>query len=128
MITSLRQNRPLTLLLILSFILAMFTLNNYGESWDEMKLYRYAADSLEAYVTWFQHGTIPVTGDRFENYGPAFVMFTRLIAKTFTRIVPSVKAVDVQHLIYFIMFLVGVWAFHQLAARWMSRNAALGGT
>jgi hypothetical protein len=123
-----KQNRPLTILLILSFLIAVFTLNDYGESWDELKLYNYAADSLEAYVTWFQHGTIPVTGDRFENYGPVFVMFTRIIAKTFTRIVPSVKAVDIQHLVYFLMFLVGVWAFHQLARRWMSRNAALGAT
>jgi len=123
-----KQNRPLTLLLILSFLIAVFTLNDYGESWDELKLYNYAADSLEAYVTWFQHGTIPVTGDRFENYGPVFVMFTRIIAKTFTRIVPSVQAVDIQHLVYFLMFLVGVWAFHQLALRWMSRNAALGAT
>jgi len=123
-----KQNIPLTILLVLSFLIASFTLTDYGESWDEMKLYNYAADSLEAYVTWFQHGTIPVTGDRFENYGPVFVMFTRIIAKTVTRIVPGVQDVDIQHLVYFLMFLVGVWTFYQLAARWMSRNAAFGAT
>ncbi len=128
MITSIRQNRPLTILLALSIIIGILTLNDYGESWDEMKLYRYADDSLEAYGTWFTHGTIPVTGDRFENYGPAFVMFTRIITKTSTRIIPSLHAVDIQHLVYFIMFLMGIWAFYQLALRWMSRNAALGAT
>lgn len=121
-----KQNRPLTILLVLSFIIAVLTLNDYGESWDEMKLYRYAADSLEAYGTWVQHGTIPVTGDRFENYGPAFVMFTAILTKGMRQVIPAIHSVDVQHFVYFLMFLVGVWAFYQLVTRWMSRNAALG--
>ncbi|HSA99337.1 MAG TPA: hypothetical protein VLE49_01720 [Anaerolineales bacterium] len=123
-----KQNRALIILLILSFVIALLTLNDYGESWDEMKLYRYAGNSLEAYATWPQHGTIPFTGDRFENYGPAFLMFTSIITKTLTRIIPGLVSVDVQHLVYFLMFLLGMWAFYQLAARWMSRNAALGAT
>jgi hypothetical protein len=123
-----KQNLHLTILLVLSLLTGFLTLNDYGESWDEFKLYRYAADSLEAYVMWSQHGTIPITGDRFENYGPAFVMFTRMITKTFTQVFPEVQEVDVQHLVYFLTFLLGVWAFYHLAARWMSRNAALGAT
>src|SRR5919108_2194811 len=123
-----KQNRPLTLLLIVSLIIGILTVNDYGESWDELKLYDYAADSLNAYATWFQHGTIPVTGDRFENYGPFFVMLTRIITKAFTQVFPAIQEVDVQHLVYFLTSLVGVWAFYQLAARWMSHNAALGAT
>ena len=123
-----KQNIPLVILLILSFIIGIFTFNDYGESWDELKLYDYAADSMEAYVSWFQHGTIPVTGDRFENYGPFFVMLTRIITKTFTSIFPTLSEVDVQHFVYFTAFLVGMWAFYQLALRWMSRNAAFGAT
>jgi hypothetical protein len=123
-----KQNPALALLLALSLLIASFTLTDYGESWDELKLYDYAADSLKAYRMWPQHGTIPVTGDRFENYGPFFVMLTRTIAKTSTRVIPSLLEVDVQHLVYFLAFLLGVWAFYQLAARWMSRNAAFGAT
>src|SRR5829696_7051993 len=123
-----KPNISLTILLALSLVIGVLTLNDYGESWDELKLYDYAADSLDAYETWFQHGTIPVTGDRFENYGPFFVMGTRILTKTFTQILPGVQEVDVQHLVYFLTFLVGVWAFHQLAVRWMSRNAASGAT
>jgi len=123
-----RQNLPLTILLTLSFIIGILTLNDYGESWDELKLYNYAADSREAYVMWPQHGTIPITGDRFENYGPAFVMFTSLVAKAFAQFLPAVKSVDVQHLVYFLTFLISIWAFYQLSNRWMSRNAALGAT
>src|SRR5512147_898797 len=121
-----KQNRPLIILLVLSFLIAILTLRDYGESWDEMKLYRYAGNSLEAYVTWPQHGTIPFTGDRFENYGPAFLMVTSILTKTATHLLPGIKSVDVQHLVYFLMFLLAMWAFYQLPSRWMSRNAAFG--
>lgn len=123
-----QRNLPVTILLVLSFLIAVLTLNDYGESWDELKLYDYAADSMQAYVMWLQHGTIPVTGDRFENYGPFFLVLTRIITKTFTQILPAVREVDVQHMVYFLVFLVGVWAFYQLAARWMNRIAAFGST
>jgi hypothetical protein len=123
-----KQNRPLTILLGLSLLLGILTLDDYGESWDELKLYDYAADSLEAYTMWFQQGAIPVTGDRFENYGPFFLMTTRMITKAFEKIAPSVQEVDVQHFVYFITLLAGVWAFYQLATRWMSHNAAFGAT
>lgn len=123
-----KQNLPLGILLVLGLIVGLFTLNEYGESWDELKLYDYAADSLAGYTTWFQHGTIPVTGDRFENYGPFFVMLTRVVTKGFVQVVPSVLEVDVQHLVYFLTFLAGIWAFHHLASRWMSHNAAFGAT
>ena len=123
-----KSNFPLTILLALGLIIGILTLNDYGESWDELKLYDYAADSLEAYRMWFQQGTIPVTGDRFENYGPFFVMLTRLITRTVVQVFPELQEVDVQHLIYFISFLAGMCAFYQLASRWISRNAALGTT
>ena len=123
-----KQNLLPTILLALGLIIGIATLNDYGESWDELKLYDYAADSLVAYRMWFQQGTIPVTGDRFENYGPFFVMLTRLITKTVVQVFPELQEVDVQHLIYFISFLAGMWAFYQLASRWISRNAALGTT
>ena len=123
-----KQQLPLNILLVLALLIGLLTLNDYGESWDEMKLYDYAADSLEAYGTWLQHGTVPVTGDRFENYGPFFVMLTRIVTKAFTQIFPAVQEVDVQHFVYFLTFLLGVWAFYQLAIRWMSYNAAFGAT
>jgi hypothetical protein len=123
-----KQHLPLTILLALSLVIGILTLNDYGESWDELKLYDYAADSIDAYTTWFQHGTIPVTGDRFENYGPFFVMSTRIITKAFVRVIPSLQEVDVQHFVYFLSFLVGVWAFYQLAIRWMGPSAAFGAT
>lgn len=123
-----KQNLSLTILLALSLIVGCLTLNNYGESWDELKLYDYAADSLKAYTMWPQHGTIPVTGDHFENYGPAFMMFTTILRKAGKQIFPNAQSVDIQHFVYFVTFLIGIWAFYQLATRWMSQKAAFGAT
>lgn len=121
-----KHNLALTMLLALSVLTGMLTLTDYGESWDELKLYDYADNSLVAYSTWFQHGTIPLTGDRFENYGPFFVMLTRIIAKAIAGVIPAIQEVDVQHLVYFVSFLAGIGAFYRLAVRWMSRKAAFG--
>ena len=123
-----KQSVAFSILLTLSLVIGAVTLTHYGESWDELNLYKYAERSLEAYITWPQHGVIPVTGDRFENYGPVFVMFTSIVTNTFTRIFPAVQAVVVQHFVYFLTFLVGVWAFYQLSTRWMSHAAAFGAT
>jgi hypothetical protein len=123
-----KQNLPLTILLALSLLIGLLTFKDYGESWDELKLYDYASDSLTAYGMWPQHGIIPVTGDHFENYGPAFMMFTTIVKKVGTQIFSNTRAVDIQHFVYFVTFLIGMWAFYQLAARWMSQNAAFGAT
>ena len=123
-----KRNFPMIVLLAASLLIGLFTFNDYGESWDELKLYDYASDSLEAYFTWPQHGTIPVTGDHFENYGPAFMVFATLVKTAGKQILPGVQPVDLGHLVYFLTFLVGMWAFYHLATRWMGQNAALGAT
>jgi hypothetical protein len=53
-------------------------------------------------------------------------MFTTLLKKAGTQIFPNIRAVDIQHLVYFATFLIGMWAFYHLAARWMSQSAAFG--
>src|SRR5688500_12041374 len=113
------------ILMTVALVIGVITFRSYGESWDELNLYKYAEHSLEAYVAWPLHGVIPVTGDRFENYGPAFVMFTAMVTKAFTQNLRNVQAVDIQHFVYFLTFLVGVWAFYQLATRWMSHTGHL---
>ena len=122
------KDHAFRLLLITLALIGVLTTRQYGESWDELKLFDYASNSLEAYTTWPQHGRIPITGDHFENYGPAFMMFTTIVKKAGIQIFPNMQAVDIQHFVYFITFLFGIWAFYHLAARWVSQNAAFGAT
>ena len=117
---------PIIILMTIALLIGMITVRNYGESWDELQLYKYADNSLAAYSTWPRTGDIPLTGDWFENYGPAFMMFSTLATPALTRL--GFQAVDARHLLYFLTFLLGVWSFFEICKRWMSTTAALGAT
>jgi hypothetical protein len=106
-------------------LLGLAVVTRYGESWDELKFYKYADAALEAYSTWPGTGAIPVTGNTYDNYGPAYVMFVSLGAQFLGAALPWIPS-DLRHLLYFLTFLAGIWAFHDLCRRWLSRNAALG--
>jgi hypothetical protein len=98
---------------------------HYGESWDERQFYKYADRALEAYSTWLASGDIPLTGNTYDNYGPAYVMLTALGARLLSLVVPGYVS-DLRHFIYFLTFLLGIWAFYQLCRRWLSRVASVG--
>lgn len=98
---------------------------HYGESWDELKFYKYADLSLQAYSTWPTIGEVPEFGNTYDNYGPAYVMLVTLGAHGLQYLVPwSIS--DLRHLLYFFTFLAGVWAFYALARLWLSDTAAFG--
>lgn len=100
---------------------------HYGESWDERQFYKYADSALGAYSTWPQSGFVPLTGNTYDNYGPAYVMFTALAARLLGNVLPwSIS--DLRHLVYFFTFVVGLWALYGLSRRWLGRTAALGVT
>ena len=119
---------PLIILMTIVLLIGMITVRHYGESWDELQLYKYADNSLAAYSTWLRSGEIPITGNWFENYGPAFMMFSTLTTQALTRLGSSWLDVDIHHLLYFLTFLLGIWSFFEICKRWVSTNAALGAT
>lgn len=116
---------PILVLLVVCLVVGIFTLTNYGESWDELQFFKYADNALTSYRSWLQSAQIVVTGNTYDNYGPAFVMFTALVARAVHAIFPSLLISDLRHFIYFLTFLVGIFAFHGLARRWMGNWAAI---
>ena len=119
---------PIIALLILIMMIGLFTLMNYGESWDELQFFKYANHALASYGSWLQSAQIIVTGNTYDNYGPAFVMFTALVARGLNAIYPVWIISDLRHLVYFIAFVAGICAFYVLARRWMSIWAAFTAT
>jgi hypothetical protein len=95
---------------------------HFGESWDELKFYKYADLSLRAYWTFPSQGVVETFGDTYDNYGPAFVMAVTLLAKPLELIFSES---DARHYLYFLTFLAGLWAFYELAKRWLTQNAAI---
>jgi hypothetical protein len=108
-------------------VLGVLLTPHYGESWDELKFYKYADLSLQAYTTWPTTGAVPEFGNTYDNYGPAYVMLVSLGARALGLLLPW-ELSDLRHLLYFFTFLAGAWAFHALAKRWLSQPAALGAT
>lgn len=122
--THMKLSRFIFLLLAL---LGVLFVRQYGESWDELKFYKYADLSLQAYRTWLTAGQVQEFGNTYDNYGPAYVMLVALVARGLGFFIPCSES-DLRHLLYFFTFLAGVWAFHSLAMRWLSKPAALGAT
>ena len=121
------ENRLLLISFLVLAILGILITRQYGESWDELKFYKYADLSLQAYGTWPTTGTVPEFGNTYDNYGPAYVMLVALGARALQFVLPwSIS--DLRHLLYFFTFLAGLWAFYALARRWLSQIAALGAT
>jgi hypothetical protein len=116
------KHKPLFLTFLFLAILGTILTPQFGESWDELKFYKYADLSLKAYQTWPTQGIVETFGNTYDNYGPAFVMLVTLLAKLLKVI--FIES-DARHYLYFLTFLAGVWAFYELAKRWLSQNTAL---
>src|SRR5574341_381468 len=121
------KDLPLLILLLMFFIVGLLTLTQYGESWDELNFFKYADRALQAYSTWPRSGEVPLTGNTYDNYGPAYVMLVALGARLLGLILPYTTS-DLRHLIYFITYLIGLWAFYSLGKRWLTQGAAFGAT
>jgi len=112
---------PYISFLVIALMGAIIT-PHYGESWDELKFYKYADTALSAYITWPAQGSVAIFGNTYDNYGPAYVMLVTLAARPLQFIFTES---DSRHYLYFITFLAGIWAFHELAKRWLTLSAAL---
>jgi hypothetical protein len=114
-------------LLLVALLIGLLTVRQFGESWDELQFFKYADRALQAYTTWPTTGTIPLTGNTYDNYGPAYIMLVALCVRVLGWVLPWLTS-DLRHLVYFFTYLAGIWAFHALARRWLTEGAALGAT
>jgi len=116
---------PIFVALLIGLILGVMVTTQYGESWDERQFYKYADRALETYSTWPTTGQITLTGNTYDNYGPAYVMLVALGARLLGLVIPWITS-DLRHLVYLLTYLVGLWAFYALCRRWFARGPALG--
>jgi len=116
---------PIFIVLVIGLILGLLVTTQYGESWDELQFYKYADRALEAYSSWPTAAQITLTGNTYDNYGPAYVMLVALGARLLGLVIPWITS-DLRHLVYLLTYLAGVWAFYALCRRWFARGPALG--
>ena len=77
------KNWPILIGFLTVAVLGILITPHYGKSWDELKFYKYADLSLQAYATWPTTGQVPEFGNTYDNYGPAYVMLVGLGARAF---------------------------------------------
>ena len=121
------KKHSLIIIFLVVGILGVLITRQYGESWDELQFFKYADRALAAYSSWPRTGQIELTGNTYDNYGPAFVMAAQLGAKILQPIFQWSLS-DLRHLLYFLTYLIGIWAFYALAKRWLSQTPAIGAT
>jgi hypothetical protein len=115
------ENFPVVVLLAASFLAGVFTIHDYGESWDEYNFFRYAGESLAAYQNLYQPDfTLTFTDPTLRYYGAGFLMTILMAGRVF----PNWYISEVAHLLTFITFLFGVFIFYLLARRWLGRWSA----
>lgn len=114
---------PIFLLIAVSLAVGLWTIHDYGESWDEYNFFRYANESLAAYPGLFQPGfKLEFTDPTLRYYGAWFLMLCVLAARLFPHWIVS----DVAHLLTFLVFQLGVLVMYLLARRWLKPLSAFG--
>ena len=115
---------PILLLVLISLTIGLATVKRYGESWDEESLYSYADQVLIAYgnALGITEET-PTYSNLTEQYGPVVMVVTKLVHKT---ILPAWLISEVNHLVNFLCFQIGVIALFGLSRRWLNQWAAFG--
>ena len=111
---------PILLLIAIQLAFGTATLPDYGESWDEARLYEYGEQSLNAYRALIDP-SIPVDfgDDDLRYYGPAYFMGMSLLVHGIHNNFPQVPIVDLWHLGNFICLQFGLLCFYILLSRFI---------
>lgn len=119
----------ISILIAVNLAIGVATLSDYGESWDEARLYLYGDQSLDAYRAIFDRGIIVDFGDDdLRYYGPAYFMGMTLLVKSVDGLLPEVSEIDLWHIGNFICLQFGLLCFYFLVLRYTTILAALGST
>ncbi len=123
-----REHLPVLILLISALLIGIFTVRDYGESWDEADNFRYADYALQSYAYFFHPKDLQPFNTDLNTKGPAYFMAAELGAGMLTRLVPAWSQTDARHFIAFLTFVACALVIYLLAKRWISGLAAFGAT
>jgi hypothetical protein len=119
-----RQHWPIILMIIINIAIGLAVFRDYGQSWDEPGIQKYAGQSLSAYTRLFRNEAPPVYESDLMYYGPAFGMLGMLMVQALMFINSGGMSIDYWHLAYFLSFQIAVLSLFFLSRRWMSHWAA----
>src|SRR5215211_446688 len=106
--------------LVASLTIGALTVHEYGMSVDEPNNYRYAADTLNAYPSFFGIRYQPNYDSSYDGHGPAFITIAGIFVRIIQRLFPNVFAPDLWHFSYFLTFQLTGLCLYRLAKRWFN--------
>jgi 4-amino-4-deoxy-L-arabinose transferase-like glycosyltransferase len=116
----------LTLWFIVNLGIGVLTVHEYGMSIDEPNNYRYAAETLNAYPSFFGILYEPKYDSSFDGHGPAFVTIAGTLIRIIQGIFPNLLTPDLWHFSYFITFQLTGLCLYWLTKRWFNQWTAWG--
>lgn len=113
------------ILLIISanILLGFFIVDNYGQSWDEVREVNYGIVSLKTYVG-FADSNFPGYA-RQQYHGPFYDMLSVVGAKVFSALRPEWLNVDAGHFTYFLSFQIALFSLYTLSLKFSSKISSL---
>ena len=121
-----KKHFPVILLLFTALLIGLFTVKDYGESWDEADIYRYGDYAMNAYRYILHPQALPDFNTNLNLYGPGYYLGTDLIARLLKIVIPGWSLINAWHFVYFLTFLACAGVIYLLAGRWMSELGAFG--
>jgi hypothetical protein len=119
----------LLLLFAANLWIGITVVSDYGESWDEARLYEYGDQSLNAYRALLNSNLAVDFGtDDLRYYGPAYFMGVSLIVRATNIFLPQIPIIDLWHMGNFLCLQFGLLCFYFLARRFFPVMPALGTT
>jgi hypothetical protein len=113
-------------LLAVCLLIGVFTVRDYGETWDEHDVYRYGDYAIQAYRSILHPATLARFDTNLNLYGPAYFMLDNKTSGLLQAIFPGWSAINARHFTNFVLYLVGIWIFYLLIRRWVQPWAAFG--
>ena len=112
-----------TLLLVwflINLVIGALTVHEYGMSIDETNNQRYAADTLDAYPSFFGLLYEPNYDSSYDGHGPSFVVIAAVFVRIMQTVFPNSYVPDLWHYSYFITFPLTGLCLYWLTRRWFS--------
>lgn len=111
----------IVLLITVNLLFGIMTLSDYGESWDEARLYEYGDQSLNAYRALLDPKIhVDFGDDDLRYYGPAYFMGMSLLVRGFHTLFPSIPVIDLWHIGNFVCLQFGLLSLYFLLRRFLN--------
>ncbi len=112
---------PIAVLAVVSLLIGIVTVADYGQSTDEQWNIELAQGSLQSY----QHRDEPYRDPSREDKGPFYLMVWVVVGEFLGRVVPGWAFADGRHIMNFVMFQVAVISVYVLSLRFVRPGTAL---